>query len=265
MDGQADVVVVGGGIVGVATAREIVRSTSASVLVVEAEDRLAPHQTGNNSGVIHAGLYYRPGSLKARNSVEGRQALTRFCEENGVPFEICGKVVVATRAEELPALEELERRGRANGLDGLQWLSPEEIHEREPHAAGVAGLWVPQTGIVDYRKVTEALASDLRDHGGEVRTSCRVVRVTQADGGLALETEGGEIRCRGLVNCAGLQSDRVARLAGADPGVRIVPFPACTSPGSWEAASRPGRTRCWPSSAKATRGRASPSATPPPP
>jgi (S)-2-hydroxyglutarate dehydrogenase len=219
-----DVLVVGGGIVGVATALQLLERARLSLCVVEKEARLAPHQTGNNSGVIHSGLYYKPGSLKARNCVEGRQALLRFCEAHGVPVDVCGKVVVATRPEQVPALDELERRGHANGLVGLRRLSADEIKELEPHTVGVAGLHVPETGIVDYRRVVEAYAEVVRAGGGEIVTEARVRKVTRDGEELVVETTRGARRARALINCAGLQCDRVARLCGTKPDVRIVPF-----------------------------------------
>jgi L-2-hydroxyglutarate oxidase len=219
-----EIAVVGGGIVGMATAMSVLARRRVSLVVLEKENRLAAHQTGNNSGVIHSGLYYKPGSLKARNCTAGREALYRFCAERGIPAERCGKVVVATREKQLPVLEELWRRGEANGLTGLRRLQPEEIREIEPHAAGIAGLFVPQTGIVDYARVTEAYAEEVRRGGGEVLLGARVHGIAHDGRGLVLETGKGEVRCRHLVNCAGLQSDRVARMAGAEPGVRIVPF-----------------------------------------
>lgn len=219
-----DVAVVGGGIVGAATAMAILGRRRVSLVLVEKEDHLAAHQTGNNSGVIHSGLYYKPGSLKARTCTAGRAALYRFCTERGIPTERCGKVVVATREKQLPVLEELWRRGEANGLTGLRRLQPEEIREIEPHAAGIAGLFVPQTGIVDYARVTEAYAEEVRRNEGEILLGACVHRIARDGGDLVLDTAAGEVRCRHLVNCSGLQSDRVARLAGAEPGVRIVPF-----------------------------------------
>jgi len=219
-----DIAVVGGGIVGMATAMSVLARRRVSVVVLEKEDHLAAHQTGNNSGVIHSGLYYKPGSLKARNCTAGRDALYRFCAERGIPAERCGKVVVATREKQLPVLEELRRRGEANGLTGLRRLQPEEIQEIEPHAAGIAGLFVPQTGIVDYARVTEGYAVEVRRGGGEVLLGACVLRIVGESSGMVLETGVGEVRCRALINCAGLQSDRVARLAGVEPGVRIVPF-----------------------------------------
>lgn len=219
-----DVAIVGGGIVGLATAMKLTQRRVLRLLLIEAEDRLAAHQTGNNSGVIHSGLYYRPGSLKARNCVEGREALIRFCGEHGVAHERCGKIVVATGNEEIPALEELERRGEANGLKGLRRLHPEEIRELEPHTHGVAGLHVPETGIVDFVQVCAAYAEQAREHGAEIWLSTRLTGFERKADALVLKTSQGEFQTRNLVNCAGLQCDRVARLCGVDPGLRIVPF-----------------------------------------
>jgi (S)-2-hydroxyglutarate dehydrogenase len=219
-----DVAIIGGGIVGAATARALVESRRLRVVVLEAEPRLAAHQTGNNSGVIHSGLYYKPGSLKARNSVEGREALYRFCDEHGIPHERCGKLVVATEPGQVPALDELERRGRANGLRGLRRLRAEELHEFEPAVSGIDGLHVPETGIVDYASVTGAFARIVSEQGGEVWTGARVTRVVRQAASLAIETARGAVEARALINCAGLQSDRVARLCGVEPGVTIVPF-----------------------------------------
>ena len=218
-----DVAVIGGGIVGMATAMALAGERR-SVVVLEAESRLAAHQSGNNSGVIHAGLYYKPGSLKARNCVAGREAMYRFCAEHGIRAERCGKLVVATEERELPRLDELERRGGANGLEGIERLGPEAIREREPYAAGVAGLWVPQTGIVNYGAVTRAMADVVRRSGGEIHTGARVHGCRPLPDGILLESARGETMCRVLVNCAGLQSDRVARRCGVDPRVAIVPF-----------------------------------------
>jgi len=220
-----DVAVVGGGIVGCATAFALSAAHPGLKLVLlEKEGHLAAHQTGHNSGVIHAGLYYRPGSLKARNCTVGREALYAFCAEHGIPCERCGKVVVAVDERELPALEELERRGRANGLTGLERLDAAQVRSREPQAAALAGLFVPQTGIVDYVAVTEKLAELFRRHGGVIRLGAEVRAGREAADGLTLITSIGELRTRFLVNCAGLHCDRVARACGVEPGVRIVPF-----------------------------------------
>jgi L-2-hydroxyglutarate oxidase len=219
-----DVAIIGGGIVGMATAMALSRFSRVSLAVLEAEDRLAAHQTGHNSGVIHSGLYYKPGSLKARNCTEGREAMYRFCRDHGIVHERCGKIVVATREKEIPALNELERRGGANGIRGMKRLSREELREHEPHAAGMEGLWVPVTGIVDYVQVTEKCAGIVEKSGGEVRTGTRVAGFKREPDGIILETNKGEVRCRNLINCGGLQSDRIARMAGVDPGLRITPF-----------------------------------------
>lgn len=219
-----DIVIVGGGIVGIATAKALVERGTRSVLVIEAEGKLAAHQTGNNSGVIHSGIYYKPGSAKARNCADGRDRLYRFCQDHGIPHDHCGKIIVATEARELPALAEIERRGHANGLVGMKRLRAEELQEYEPHVAGVAGLFVRETGIVDYKAVTAKYAEQVRAGGGEVRTAVRLVGVKRDGFELVLDTTAGEVRARHLVNCAGLQSDRVARLCGVDPGVMIVPF-----------------------------------------
>src|SRR5438067_3047886 len=216
-------VVVGGGIVGLATALAMAERGQPPT-VLESEGRLAAHQTGHNSGVIHSGLYYKPGSLKATLCVEGRESLYAFCRERGVRHERCGKVVVATRESELPALEELERRGRANGLAGIRRLTPDELREHEPHVSGIASLHVPDTGIVNYTEVTEAYAAVVREKGGDVRTSNPVRGVRRDGAAVVLETTGEPVRARALVNCAGLQSDRVARMCGVRPDVRIVPF-----------------------------------------
>jgi L-2-hydroxyglutarate oxidase len=219
-----DVAIIGGGIVGLATALALTSQRSVGLIVLEAEDRLAAHQTGHNSGVIHSGLYYKPGSLKARNCVAGREALVRFCQEHQIVHDRCGKIVVATQPEELPRLNNLEERGRANGLKGLRRLGPEEIKAYEPHVTGLAGLLVSETGIVDYRQVAETYARLVRQAGGTIQTQARFLACHSQPNELRLETTQGEIRCRYLINCGGLQSDRVARLCGVEPGLRIVPF-----------------------------------------
>jgi len=222
-DSSFDVAVIGGGIVGLATAMALLKSPR-RVVVIEKEETVAAHQTGHNSGVIHSGLYYKPGSLKATLCMRGRLALERFCEERGIAWERCGKIVVATSREQVPQLDELERRGRANGLAGMRRIGADEIREREPHAAGIAALHVPETGIVDYKAVARAYADVVRERGGEVRTGARVVAVRDASGERVIETTRGEVRAKTLVSCAGLHSDRIAKMCGVEPGVRIVPF-----------------------------------------
>lgn len=220
-----DIAVIGGGIVGLATAMALCQRHQVSLIVLEAEATLAAHQTGHNSGVIHSGLYYKPGSLKARNCVEGREALYNFCREHHIPHERCGKVVVATSASEIPRLDALAERGRANGLDGMRRLNSQaEIHEFEPHIDGLAGLWIPQTGIVDYKQVAQAYAQQITKYGGKIQTNTRLQGVRRNGSWLGLITLEGEIRSRHLINCAGLQSDRIARLCGYKPGLQIVPF-----------------------------------------
>jgi L-2-hydroxyglutarate oxidase len=219
-----DVAIIGGGIVGMATALRLVERTDASLVVLEAETGLARHQTGHNSGVIHSGLYYKPGSHKARNCTVGREAMYRFCREHGIAHERCGKIVVAVDERDLPALDELERRGRANGLAGLRRLRAEELPEYEPHVRGVAGLHVPETGIVDYKQVVAKYAELTRGLGGAIRLEARVHAVQTGPGEIALETRAGAIKARSLINCGGLQSDRVARMCGLEPGLQIIPF-----------------------------------------
>jgi L-2-hydroxyglutarate oxidase len=192
--------------------------------VLEAEPVLAAHQTGHNSGVIHSGLYYKPGSLKARNCVAGREAMYRFCAEHGVAHERCGKLVIAVTPEEVVRLEELERRGTANGLVDLRRLGPKEIGEHEPHAAGLAALLVRDTGIVHYPDVAQVYAREVAAAGGRVETGARVIGVARDAGQLAIETERDVWHARALINCAGLQADRVARLCGLEPEVTVLPF-----------------------------------------
>jgi len=219
-----DVAVIGGGIVGMATALALAEVDGRSLAVLEAEDTLAAHQSGHNSGVIHSGLYYKPGSLKARTCREGREALYQFCLQERVAYRRCGKLVVATRADELPTLQELEQRGRANGVLGLRRVEGAALRELEPAVAGLAGLWVEETGVVDFADVTKAYARRVQAGGGEVWTGARVTAVRREAGRLLIETTRGAVRARRLVNCAGLHADRVARLCGVDPGIRIIPF-----------------------------------------
>jgi L-2-hydroxyglutarate oxidase len=185
---------------------------------------VAAHQSGRNSGVIHSGLYYQPGSAKARMCVAGREALLAFCREHGVRHEPCGKLLVACDVGDLPRLAELEARGRANGLEGLCRLTAEQVREREPHTAGIGGLLVPQTGIVSFREVSEKLADLVRAAGHEVQMAARVRAIEARGGPCRLHTTRRTLTCRRFINCAGLQSDRIARMAGLNPGLRIVPF-----------------------------------------
>jgi L-2-hydroxyglutarate oxidase LhgO len=220
-----DVAVAGGGIVGLATAwRLLEREPRLSLVLLEKEAVAGAHQTGHNSGVIHSGLYYKPGSEKARTCVEGGRLLVAFCRAHGVPHEICGKLVVATTPEELPRLEELARRGRANGVPGLAEMGPDEFHKVEPHAAGVRALHVPSTGITDFGAVARTLALLLAERGADVRFGAKVTALASNAGGVRIVAGGEEVSARHAVNCTGLHADRVARLDGVDAGVRIVPF-----------------------------------------
>lgn len=218
-----DVVIIGGGIVGLATGMAL-RDRGVGVLVLEAEDRLAAHQSSHNSGVIHSGLYYKPGSLKAQNCVAGRDLMYQFCEDNGLPVERSGKLVVATHEREIPALDELERRGRANGLTGMRRVGLAELKEVEPEVNGITGLWVPEAGMADFAAVALAFARRIEERGGEIRTGFRVTEVRPEGDRILVMGTGGEVYGRTLVNCAGLYSDRVARMCGVDPGVQIIPF-----------------------------------------
>ncbi|HEX6971747.1 MAG TPA: L-2-hydroxyglutarate oxidase, partial [Limnochordia bacterium] len=220
-----DIVLVGGGIVGLATAMALVeRFPTLKVAVLEKEAEIASHQTGHNSGVIHAGIYYKPGSLKARLCVTGARRMTAFCETQGIPYERCGKVIVAVEPAEQGALDELYRRGTANGVAGLRRIGPDELAEIEPHARGVVALHSPQTAIVDFRAVARAMAAVLDRAGADIRTSTSL-RAVRPDGRLLrLETTSGDLPTRYLINCAGLHADRVAQMTGLTPTVRIVPF-----------------------------------------
>ena len=221
---RCDLVVVGAGILGLATARELaLRHPSCSVVVVDKEDTVGRHQTGHNSGVVHAGIYYTPGSLKARLCIAGARELYDFCDRNGIPVERCGKVIVAAEAAEVPALDELERRGRANGTAGLRRLSAGELAEVEPHVCGVAALHSAQTGIVDYGAVTAALRRQFEESGGQILLGCEVVGIEPGTRYLRVSHAHGELEARHAVFCAGAWSDRLAVLAGASPEPRIVP------------------------------------------
>jgi (S)-2-hydroxyglutarate dehydrogenase len=221
---QYDIAIIGGGIVGMATAMALANRSQKSLVVLEAEDHLAAHQTGHNSGVIHSGLYYKPGSLKARNCVEGREAMYQFCKEYGIAHDNCGKVVVAIQESELPALEMLEKRGLENGLVGIRRLAADEIKEFEPHASGIGGLFVPQTGIVDYKQVTSTYGEIFVKAGGTIQTSSKVSAVQKNKNEFVLQTPSGEVHAHNIINCAGLESDRVAHMCGVNPGLQIIPF-----------------------------------------
>lgn len=220
-----DLCVVGGGIVGLSTSMALLKKfPGRSLVVLEKEKAIATHQTGRNSGVLHSGIYYKPGSLKARLCVEGTREMLAFCRENGVDHEITGKVVVATEEKEFQALEELFRRGTANGVQGLEMIGPDRLKELEPHAAGLKALRVPGSGIVDYVSVCENMRGHIERLGGTIRTATEFLGARREQGSWVVRTSQGEVGAKFLVNCGGLQSDRVTRKSGSLPPARIVPF-----------------------------------------
>ena len=224
MEKLFDVAIIGGGIVGTATALKLLEQKNYSILILEAENELAAHQTGNNSGVIHSGLYYKPGSLKALNCASGREMMYQFCEQHNIKYDRCGKIVVAASESEIPALNLLEERGKANGLIGIKRLSEHELKDYEPHVNGIAGLFVPQTGIVDYKDVVNKYAELIINKGGIIRTNSKVSFVKTFNSEIVILTNDDEFKTKMLVNCAGLQSDRVAKMCGVKPNLKIIPF-----------------------------------------
>ena len=221
-----DVIIVGGGIVGLATAHRLLESNPAlKIALFEKEKMVSMHQTGNNSGVIHSGLYYKPGSLKAKNCIEGYHQLIDYCQKEDIPFELTGKIVVASTQDQRVQLEILSQRGQQNGLDGLKKLSLEEMREHEPHVIGVEGMWVPQTGIVDYRAVAAKLAQGIQSKGCELHLGEKVTDITKGLSYSIVETDKAVYEAKLIINCAGLYSDQVAQWTQKEPlDVRIVPF-----------------------------------------
>ena len=223
--GAYDVAIIGGGIIGLSTAMQLRRRHPGwRVAVLEKEDELAAHQTGHNSGVIHSGIYYRPGSHKARFCVDGVRSLLQFCDENEIEYQQCGKVIVATDESELGRLDDLYQRGVANGVEGLEMIGPERLKEVEPHVVGIRALLAPTTGIIDYRKVASAYAARFQEAGGDIFTGARLRGIKRSTGSLALDTTSGTLQTRHLINCAGLYADRVAEMMGENTGIRIIPF-----------------------------------------
>lgn len=219
-----DVAVLGGGIVGLATAWQVTRSyPSAKVVLLEKEDRLAAHQTGRNSGVIHSGIYYKPGSLRAINCREGKVALERFCTEHDVAWRQTGKVIVATAESQFAALESIFQRGQQNGVN-CELIDRDRLQQLEPHTAGLRAIHVPEAGIVDYPGMCQKLADLLRHHGAEIRTGAKVTGLNQSTDLVTIETSAGAVEARQVINCTGLHSDRMARLSGQQFDERIVPF-----------------------------------------
>ena len=220
-----DIAVIGGGIIGLATAMRLSQEfPGQKTVVLEKESGIAQHQTGHNSGVIHAGIYYAPGSQKANFCATGGEMLRRFADERGIPYEDCGKVIVAANEAERPSLESVYQKGTANGVAGLEVVDGDRLRELEPHVAGVGAVLSPRTGIIDYVQVSEAYADVIKENGGELLTGARVRSITRANGLLHLETERGDLSAKGIINCAGLQADKVAGLMGVNVGVRIIPF-----------------------------------------
>ncbi len=221
---QADVAIIGGGIVGLATAYRLQeRFPGKNVVVLEKEREVAQHQTGHNSGVLHSGIYYKPGSLRALNCREGKQAMEAFCQKEGIPFDLCGKVIVAVSPDEIPRLEKIYERGQANGVN-CHLIDGDRLREIEPHSAGIKAIHVPEAGIVDYRQVCDRLAQRITEAGGTIKTSAKVTGMFRREGRMIIQSGAGEIETRLVVNCAGLFSDRVAWLSGQRPDAQIVPF-----------------------------------------
>ncbi len=223
--GQYDIVIIGGGILGLSTAMQLLeRAPHWRVAVVEKEEELATHQTGHNSGVMHSGIYYRPGSQKAKFCVAGLNNMVKFCEENEIEYQQCGKVIIALHESELGRLQDLYERGTANGVPDLEIVGPERLKEIEPHTTGVRALWAPHTGIVDFTKVAAAFAIKFQQSGGDIFTGAAVKKITRSSGSVALETTKGTLQAKHLINCAGLFADKVASMTGENVGVRIIPF-----------------------------------------
>lgn len=221
---MTDFIIIGGGIVGLSVGKALIEQfPNAKIVVLEKERELASHQTGNNSGVIHSGIYYTPGSYKAKFAKAGNESMKRFCEMHGIDYEECGKVIVATNENELPNLHKLYERGLQNGLD-VQLLKKEELLEKEPHVNGLEGIYVPSAGIVDYKQVSFKLAELIRENNGEIHTNEEVKAIDERSGEVVVETENKTYRGKFLINCAGLQSDRIARMAGYQIDMKIFPF-----------------------------------------
>jgi len=222
---QQDVTIIGGGIVGLATGLKILeQEPTLNLTILEKEPQVAAHQTGHNSGVIHSGVYYKPGSLKAINCTKGYQMLVHFCEQEAIPYDICGKVIVATEEWELPILEKIYNRGTENGLTGLTYLDEQALKAREPHINGIKGIYVPQTGIVDYQQVARKYATKIEERGGKIIGSQSVIDIKINEGMAKIQTESDQFNAKLVINCGGLYSDKIARMTHPDIEYRIIPF-----------------------------------------
>lgn len=222
---QYDIAIIGGGILGLSTAMQLMeRAPNWRVAVIEKEAQLAMHQTGHNSGVMHSGIYYRPGSHKAQFCVAGLNNMVKFCDENEIEYQQCGKVIVALNESELGRLQDLFERGTANGVPDLEIVGPERLKEIEPHTVGMRALWAPHTGIVDFTKVAAAFANKFQQAGGDIFTGAALKKITNMTGSVALETTKGTLQAKHLINCAGLYADKVATMTGEKLGVKIIPF-----------------------------------------
>lgn len=220
-----DVVIIGAGIVGLATAYKLIeQKPQLKIVVLEKEKDIALHQTGHNSGVIHSGIYYKPGSLKAINCKTGYNQLLRFCEDNGIQYDLCGKIIVAFEEKELTSLENIYKRGIDNGLVGIKKINQQEIKEREPHCSGISGIFVPQTGIIDYKDVSKKYRDIFLEYGGELELGQKVTDIKQQNGVNYVETEVSTFESKWVINCAGLYSDKIAKLTSDDVDFQIIPF-----------------------------------------
>ncbi len=220
-----DVIVIGAGIVGLASAYRLLEAKpNLKLLIIEKENDVAKHQTGNNSGVIHSGIYYKPGSLKAVNCINGYNQLIKFCADNGIKYELCGKVIVALNEKELPALNTIYRRGNENGLKNIKYLSPEEVKEFEPHVTSIKGIHVPQTGIVDYKEVSAKLLELIKEKDAIAKFNERVIKIDKLNNSNVVVTNAGEYECTTVICCGGLYSDELANFATQDINFKIIPF-----------------------------------------
>ena len=220
-----DVAIIGGGIVGLATAYEYLdKNFAKKLIVIEKESEVAVHQTGNNSGVIHSGIYYKPGSLKAKNCRRGVKKLLHFCDKYGIKYDLCGKLIVANNESEIPSLMELYNRGIRNGIPNIKLLDKDEIRELEPHTVGIKGIHSPSTGIIDYKDVCNVCVNIIEQNGGKIQLNSKVIDIIRDNGGIVIETTQGNFRSKSVINCAGLYSDRIAMMTKISLGIKIIPF-----------------------------------------